>query len=131
MEKGALGVIEAVGLTTAVTALDAACKDADIKFIGYEKIIGVEKAVSVTISIVGQVSAVKSAVEAGVEAAKKVGTVVSYHVIPRPHEEMEKLINKFNLEYSQKKEEKPQKKDTKNHKKKDDYNKQNINNEEE
>ncbi|TJX15629.1 BMC domain-containing protein [Tissierella creatinini] len=94
MDK-ALGLIEAQGLTTAVTALDAASKAADIVFIGVEKVIGVEKGVGVTINIAGEVAAVKAAIEAGVIAGNRVGRVVSSHVIPRPHDEIDKLIEKF------------------------------------
>ena len=94
MQK-ALGLIEAQGLTTAVTALDAASKAADITLIGIEKVIGVSKGVGVTINIAGEVAAVKAAVEAGVISGNRVGRVISSHVIPRPHEEVDKLIEKF------------------------------------
>lgn len=94
MQK-ALGLIEAQGLTTAVTALDAASKAADIMLIGIEKVIGVGKGVGVTINIAGEVAAVKAAVEAGVIAGNRVGIVISSHVIPRPHDEVDKLIEKF------------------------------------
>ena len=67
MEK-ALGLIEAQGLTTAVTALDAASKAADITLIGIEKVIGVNKGIGVSINIAGEVAAVKAAVDAGVIA---------------------------------------------------------------
>lgn len=91
----ALGLIEAQGFTTAVTALDAASKAADITLVGIEKVIGVNKGVGVTINIAGEVAAVKAAVEAGVIAGNKVGHIVSSHVIPRPHEEIDRLIEKF------------------------------------
>ncbi|NMB08225.1 MAG: BMC domain-containing protein [Tissierellia bacterium] len=91
----ALGLIEALGLTTAVAALDAASKAADITLIGTEKIIGVGGMVGVNIQIAGEVAAVKAAVDAGVEAANRVGIVQSSHVIPRPHDEVDKLIEKF------------------------------------
>jgi len=93
--KSALGLIEVVGLTAAITALDAASKAADVKLVGVEKVIGVDKVVSVTINIAGEVAAVKAAVEAGVSAGNKVGKVVSGHVIPRPHEEVDRLISIF------------------------------------
>lgn len=93
--KAALGLIETIGLGAAITALDAAAKAADVKLIGYEKVIGVDKEVGVTINIAGEVAAVKAAVEAGVAAGNKVGKVVSGHVIPRPHEEVDKLIEEF------------------------------------
>lgn len=94
MQK-ALGLIETQGLTTAVTALDAASKAADIMLIGIEKVIGVGKGVGVTLNIAGEVAAVKAAVEAGVIAGNRVGIVISSHVIPRPHDEVDKLIEKF------------------------------------
>lgn len=93
---GALGVVEAVGLTAAAAALDAALKAADVKCIGVEKVIGVDKVISVTINITGEVAAVQAAVEAGVEAAQRVGRVVGHHVLPRPHGDVEKIIGKFN-----------------------------------
>lgn len=91
----ALGLIEALGLTTAVTALDAASKAADVTLVGFEKIIGVGKAVGVNIQIAGEVAAVKAAVDAGVAAGNRVGVIFSSHVIPRPHEEVDALIAKF------------------------------------
>lgn len=93
--KAALGLIEAVGLTAAITALDAASKAADIRLVGYEKVIGAGKAVSVTVQIAGEVAAVQAGVNAGVAAANRVGRVLSYHVIPRPHEEVDILIKEF------------------------------------
>jgi microcompartment protein CcmL/EutN len=91
----ALGLIEALGLTTAVTALDAASKAAEVTLVGVEKIIGVGKAVGVNIQIAGEVAAVQAAVDAGVQAGNRVGTIFSSHVIPRPHEEVDALIAKF------------------------------------
>ncbi|SET52782.1 BMC domain-containing protein [Natronincola peptidivorans] len=93
--RAALGLVEAIGLTTAITALDAAGKAADVKLVGYEKVIGAGKAVSVTVHIAGEVAAVKASVEAAVAAASKVGTVLSHHVIPRPHEEVDLIIQAF------------------------------------
>ena len=102
----ALGLIEVVGLTTAITALDAAAKAADITLVGYEKVIGAGKAITVTVQIGGEVAAVKASVEAGVVAANRVGRVLSHHVIPRPHEEVDKLVDTFkkNLKHNKKKE---------------------------
>ena len=107
MRGAALGLIETIGLTTAIAALDAACKTADVTLVGYEKIIGTEKAVSVTIQIVGEVSAVQAAVSAGIIAAQRVGKVFSSRVIPRPHEEVAELIRRFeeNLKNKKNKEE--------------------------
>ena len=93
--RAALGLIEAVGLTAAITALDAASKAADIKLVGYEKVIGAGQAVTVTIQIAGEVAAVQASVDAGVAAANRIGRVLSYHVIPRPHEEVDLLIKSF------------------------------------
>ncbi len=94
MQK-AVGLIEALGLTTAVSALDAASKAADVTLIGMEKVIGVGRAVGVNIQIAGEVAAVRAAVDAGVEAGSRVGTIIASHVIPRPHDEVDKLIEKF------------------------------------
>tara|TARA_Y100001933_G_C18898195_1_gene521342 strand:- start:343 stop:732 length:390 start_codon:yes stop_codon:yes gene_type:complete len=91
----ALGLIETIGLATAAAALDAAVKTADVKCVAVEKVIGVGKVVSVTVNLTGQVAAVSAAVESGVEAASAVGTVVSSHVLPRPHGDVEKLIGLF------------------------------------
>ena len=93
--NAALGLIEAIGLTSAMTAVDAACKAADIKFIGHEKIIGAGAAISGTVHFAGEVAAVQAGVEAGVAAALKSGRVLSHHVIPRPHEEVDQLIERF------------------------------------
>jgi microcompartment protein CcmL/EutN len=82
-------------LTTAVTALDAASKAADITLIGIEKVIGVNKGIGVSINIAGEVAAVKAAVDAGVIAGNRVGSIISSHIIPRPHDEVDKLIEKF------------------------------------
>ena len=107
MRGAALGLIEAIGLGTAVTALDAACKTADVTLVGYEKVIGAGKAVSVTIQIVGDVAAVQAAVSAGTAAGERVGKILATRVIPRPHEEVDELINRFeqNLKKKNKKEE--------------------------
>ncbi|MCT4593551.1 MAG: BMC domain-containing protein [Anaeromicrobium sp.] len=102
----ALGLIETVGLSAAAAALDGAADTANVELIGYEKVIGVGKSVSITINLVGEVASVQAAVEYGVKAAKKVGTVLSYKVIPRPHEEVNKLIDMFseNIKKAPKKE---------------------------
>jgi microcompartment protein CcmL/EutN len=92
---GALGLIESIGLTAAAAALDAALKAADVECVGVEKVIGVDKIISVTVSIVGEVAAVQSAVDAGVNAGNAVGRVFSSRVIPRPHTDVEKLIELF------------------------------------
>lgn len=103
----ALGLIEAIGLSTAMVALDAATKSADVTFVGYDKVIGVGKMISITLNLSGEVAAVKAAVEAGRAAGSKVGTIVSAHVIPRPHEDVDKVINKFEKAFLPKKGGKP------------------------
>ncbi|MCR5272655.1 MAG: BMC domain-containing protein [Lachnospiraceae bacterium] len=77
----ALGMIETYGLTASYQAADAMLKAADVRLVGQEKI----GAGLVTVFVQGDVGAVKAAVEAGQEAASRVGQVVSMHVIPRPH----------------------------------------------
>ena len=79
--NGALGMIETRGFTAMVEASDAMVKAANVELIGYEKIGGG----FVTAIVRGDVAAVRAAVDAGVKAAEKVGEVVSTHVIPRPH----------------------------------------------
>lgn len=104
--NGALGLIEAMGLTTAVTALDAASKAANVTLVGMEKIIGVGGSVGVNIQIAGEVAAVQAGVDAAVTAGNKVGKIFSYHVIPRPHEDVDRLIKQFAKNLKDKKEEK-------------------------
>lgn len=91
----ALGMVEAIGLTAAAAALDAGLKVADVTCVGVEKVIGVDKMISVTVNMVGEVAAVQAAVEAGVEAAERVGKVSAHHVLARPHDEIELLLNQF------------------------------------
>lgn len=84
----ALGLIETKGLVGAIEAADAMVKAANVKIIGKEKSSGA----LITIKIVGEVAAVKSAVDAGTAAAQRVGELVAAHVIPRPHDELEFFI---------------------------------------
>ena len=84
----ALGLIETKGLIGAIEAADAMLKAANVKLVSKEKIT----AALVTIKIVGEVAAVKSAVDAGAAAAQRVGQLVAAHVIPRPDDEIESLI---------------------------------------
>ncbi len=93
--RPALGMIEAVGLTTAVTALDAAAKAAEVELIGYEKVIGAGQAVGVTIHLAGDVASVQAAVDAGVKAGELVGRIISHRVIAKPDEELDQLIAIF------------------------------------
>lgn len=84
----ALGMIETKGLVGAIEAADAMVKAANVVITGYEKIgFGL-----VTVMIRGDVGAVKAATDAGANAARKIGEVVSVHVIPRPHTEVERTI---------------------------------------
>ena len=86
----ALGLIETKGLVGAIEAADAMTKSANVTLIGYEKI----GSGLVTVMVRGDVGAVKAAVDAGVAAAGRVGEVVSTHVIPRPHTDIEVMIAK-------------------------------------
>lgn len=81
----ALGMIETKGFTAMVEASDAMVKAARVELIGYEKIGGGY----VTAVVRGDVAAVKAAVEAGARGAEKVGELVSTHIIPRPHENID------------------------------------------
>ena len=86
--KEALGMIETRGLIGSIEAADAMVKAANVTITGYEKIgFGL-----VTVMVRGDVGAVKASVDAGSIAAEKVGTVVSSHVIPRPHTDVEKIL---------------------------------------
>ena len=84
----ALGMIEAKGLVGVVEAADAMVKAANVTLVAYEKIGGGY----VTVLVRGDVAAVKAAVDAGAAAARKVGELVSVHVIPRPHEQLEEVL---------------------------------------
>lgn len=77
----ALGMIECRGFAAMVEASDAMVKAAKVELVGYEKTGGGY----VTAIVRGDVAAVKAAVEAGARGAEKVGEVISVHVIPRPH----------------------------------------------
>lgn len=84
----ALGMVETKGLVGAVEAADAMTKSANVTLVGYEKI----GSGLVTVMVRGDVGAVKASVDAGACAAAKVGEVVSQHVIPRPHSDIEKIL---------------------------------------
>ncbi|MCX7797312.1 MAG: BMC domain-containing protein [Melioribacter sp.] len=90
MSLDALGMIETKGLVGAIEAADAMVKTANVELIGKEVIGGGY----VTVMIRGDVGAVKAAVEAGAAAAQKVGELVSVHVIPRPHSDVELILPK-------------------------------------
>ena len=84
----ALGLIETKGLVAMIEAADAMVKAANVRLIKYEKIgDGM-----VTAIVRGDVAAVKAATEAGAAAARRVGQLVSVHVIPRPHENIESAL---------------------------------------
>lgn len=84
----ALGMVETRGLVGAIEAADAMVKAANVHLIGKERSGGG----LVTVMVRGDVGAVKAATEAGSEAAKRVGELISVHVIPRPHGEVEGII---------------------------------------
>mgnify|MGYP001578827052 FL=1 len=90
MPLEALGLIETKGLVGAIEAADAMVKAANVKLIGKEKVGGGY----VTVMVRGDVGAVKAATDAGAAAAERVGELVSVHVIPRPHAELEQLLPK-------------------------------------
>ena len=90
MEKQALGLVETRGLVGAIEAADAMVKAANVSLIGKEKI----GSGLVTVMVRGDVGAVKASVEAGAAAAKRVGELVSVHVIPRPHDDVEGILLK-------------------------------------
>ena len=91
MSKEALGMIETRGLTAAIEAADSMVKAAEVALIGTEKI----GSGLVTVMVRGDVGAVKAAVEAGAATASSLGELVATHVIPRPHEDVEKILPKF------------------------------------
>jgi len=88
MTKEALGMIETRGLVANIEASDAMVKAANVVLIGQKKI----GAGLVTTMVRGDVGAVKAATDAGAAAAGKVGEVISVHVIPRPHQEVEMIL---------------------------------------
>ena len=87
MASKALGMIETKGLIPAIEATDAALKAADVKFVRQDKV----GSGLCAISLEGDVAAVKAAIDAGAEAARRVGQVVSVHVIARPNEDVSKM----------------------------------------
>ena len=88
MERDALGLIECRGLVAMIEAADAAVKSANVTLVGWEKI----DAGLVTAIVRGEVGAVKAAVDAGAAAGRRVGEVLSTHVIPRPHSNIDEAI---------------------------------------
>lgn len=84
----ALGMIETKGLVAAIEAADAMVKAANVTLVGKEQVGGGLVAVLVR----GDVGAVKAATDAGAAAAERVGELISVHVIPRPHNEIENIL---------------------------------------
>jgi ethanolamine utilization protein EutM len=84
----ALGMIETKGFVGMVEASDAMVKAARVDLVGYEKVGGGY----VTAIVRGDVAAVKAATEAGARAAERVGELVSVHVIPRPHDNLDEIL---------------------------------------
>ena len=88
MALEALGMVETRGLVAAIEAADAMVKAANVQLIGTEKI----GSRLVSVMVRGDVGAVKSAVEAGSNSASRLGELVATHVIPRPHDDVEKIL---------------------------------------
>ncbi|WP_425449525.1 ethanolamine utilization microcompartment protein EutM [Dethiothermospora halolimnae] len=86
----ALGMIETKGLVGSIEASDAMVKAANVTLVGKEQVGGG----LVTVMVRGDVGAVKAATDAGAAAAEKVGELISVHVIPRPHNEVETILPK-------------------------------------
>ncbi len=84
----ALGMIETRGFTAMVEAADAMLKAARVELVGYEKIGGGY----ITAIVRGDVAAVRAALDAGNSAAQKVGEVISVHIIPRPHSNVDEVL---------------------------------------
>ena len=88
MAVEALGMVETRGLVAAIEAADAMVKAANVTLIGTERI----GSGLVTVMVRGDVGAVKAATDAGAAAAQRVGELLSVHVIPRPHVEVEDIL---------------------------------------
>ena len=86
--KKALGMIETRGMVAAIEAADAMVKAANVELVGRERV----GAGLITIKVFGDVGAVKAAVEAGATACKRVGEMVSVHIIPRPHSQVKETL---------------------------------------
>lgn len=89
--KAALGMVETRGFVALVEAVDAMLKAASVTFTTWEPV----GSGLVTAFVEGEVAAVKAATDAGAEAARKLGEVVSVQVIPRPHEDLNELIRQL------------------------------------
>ncbi|MBI5624552.1 MAG: BMC domain-containing protein [Elusimicrobia bacterium] len=91
--KEALGMVETKGFVGMIEASDAMAKSAKVRLLGYERI----GSGLVTTLCRGEVGAVRAAIEAAAAAAQKVGELVSVHVIPRPHEDLEKYLTQISI----------------------------------
>ena len=91
--KEALGLVETKGFIGMIEASDAMAKAARVSLIGYEKI----GSGYVTTMCRGEVGAVRAAVEAGAAAAQKVGELVAIHVIPRPHDDLDRYLARISV----------------------------------
>ena len=90
MAQQALGMVETKGLVCLIEATDAMIKAANVEMVGWDKV----GSGMVTSFVTGDVAAVKAAVDAGADAAGRVGEVISVHVIARPHDELPNLLPK-------------------------------------
>ena len=90
VNTNALGMVETRGLVAAIEAADAMVKAANVQLVGKEQVGGG----LVTVMVRGDVGAVKAATDAGASAAEKVGVLISVHVIPRPHTEVDVILPK-------------------------------------
>jgi ethanolamine utilization protein EutM len=91
--REALGLVETKGFTGMIEASDAMAKAAKVRLVGYEKVgNGL-----VTTMCRGEVGAVRAAVDAAAAAAQKVGELVAVHVIPRPHDDLEKYLDRIEV----------------------------------
>ena len=88
MASTSIGLIETRGLTASIEAADAMLKAADVELMGTEKI----GSGLVTVIVTDEVGAVKAATEAGQEAASRIGELVAVHVIPRPHQDITRIL---------------------------------------
>ncbi|CUX71333.1 MULTISPECIES: BMC domain-containing protein [Clostridia] len=88
MASTSIGLVETRGLTASIEAADAMLKAADVELVGTEKI----GSGLVTVIVTGEVGAVKAATEAGEAAASRIGELVAVHVIPRPHQDIDKIL---------------------------------------
>ena len=94
--REALGMVETKGFVGMIEASDAMGKAAKVRLVGYEKV----GSGLVTTLCRGEVGAVRAAVDAAASAAQKVGELVSVHVIPRPHDDLEKYLDRIAIKLS-------------------------------